>query len=469
MYRRILLIDPQKIYQEKGFLLPCLLGLEYVAASVEDLVERVMLVDLECEKLPLDEIREFAPDLVGLTMFTYQYHRVVALAELCKRSLPDAPRIVVGNTHPTVCPDEVMSHPGIDFAVRGEGEVTFRELVSGKAPEEIDGLSFKKDGRVVHNPDRVLVDDLGGFPRPARRLRRHPDKYHLLGFRIEPLVASRGCPHHCTFCNAHNMYGGVWRARPVDDVVDEMAFLERDYRPRMLFFWDLDFMTRATRLAEFCRLVSAKGLETGFVSMARVDSVIRCRELLGDLRRAGLRCVPLGVETPQEDRLKELDKRATLDQAAAAVKLLRENDIFPFSFMLAGFPDDDRKSFRKTVSYAGRIGLDFLIFLYATPLPGTPFFEEMKERDLIDTYNWDDYDLSRTPVLKLNRITKRRLLIYMIYYTALYTLNPRRAFRLFRFYRIFRPRKRDYLRFIGFAFHYLYGTARNRDAIHPVA
>lgn len=461
-YKRILLIDPKKVYKKKDFLSPCTLGLEYVAASVEDIADRVMIVDLECEKLPMREIIEFSPDLVGMPMFTYQYNHVVAIAETLKESLPKSPDIVAGSNHPTVCPDEVLSNSCIDFAVRGEGEITFRELVSGTSLGEIKGLSFKRDGQIIHNPDREFIKDLGTIPRPARHLRRHPEKYHLLGFRIEPLLASRGCPNRCTFCSAYSMYKGIWRARPVEDVVDEMSFLEGKYKPRMLFFWDLDFLVGKSRLEEFCRLVSKKGLKTNFVSMARVDSVLRCRDILSDLRRAGLCCVPLGVETPDEDKLKDLKKDATVDQGAEAVGLLRENDIFPFSFILAGFPDDDRQSFTKTVSYAGNIGLDFLLLMYVTPLPGTPFFDEMKENNLIESSNWDDYNLTETPVLKLNRMTRNQLSRYMILYSILYSLNPKRAWRLFRFYRMFQPGIKDYFKFIGYALRYLRNLRRRR-------
>ena len=438
-YDRVLFLDPEKVYGEGDFLVSPTLGLEYAAAAARNAGADVRLVDLSCEPLDLTELSRFAPQLVGIDCFSYQHDQVEWLARQMK-TLPGAPRVVVGNVHATIAPDLVARMPAVDFIVRGEGEPTVAELVSGVPTGKIAGLSFRRDSDWVHGPDRPRTLNLDSLPLPARDLRRHPGKYRYLGLPFEPLMASRGCLYRCSFCSAHLLYDGQRSAFSPQRVVEEMKMLaRRATKPRILLFWDLDFLSDSGWLEQFIEVARGSGPLLPFSAMARADSVLACSHLLPALRKLGLLSVTLGLETPDDERLAALNKEATADVGGRAVGALHRAGILAFSFMMVGFPDDDQRTFLRTLKYADRADVDFLIFLHATPLPRTGFFQQMHSAGLIESYVLEDYNLSETPVLKLNRLSHARLKLLMQMGTAAVALSPRRLARLVRYFARLRP------------------------------
>lgn len=221
-YKRVLLVKP-KGRKGLGFafeLVP--IGLEYIAVSIENVVEDVHIIDMELEQNSFKYFLElFRPDLVGITMSATDHNEGLRLAKITKKN---GATTVLGGYHPTAIPDELLSHPQVDIIVRGEGELTMKELVQKGSPEGVLGVSFKKGKQIIHNPDRPLIGDLDSLPFPARHLRRQKDKDRMNsnGREFDVITMSRGCWGRCSFCCEPYMSKGRMRFRSPENIIKEL-------------------------------------------------------------------------------------------------------------------------------------------------------------------------------------------------------------------------------------------------------
>jgi anaerobic magnesium-protoporphyrin IX monomethyl ester cyclase len=224
-FKRVLLVKPSGRHGlSYAFdLIPT--GIEYIAAMVEDIVDKVTILDLEMEHRPFEEafkesLAALDPDIVAITMSATEHSEGLRLAQLAKdRGVVT----VLGGYHPTAIPDELLSQPQVDMVVRGEGELTMRELLMKGGANGIDGISYKDKGRIVHNPDRAFIEDLDSIPFPARHLRKYAYGTRLLRDReYDVLTTSRGCWGRCTFCCEPTMSKSHQRYRSPENVMKEI-------------------------------------------------------------------------------------------------------------------------------------------------------------------------------------------------------------------------------------------------------
>ncbi|MCW3988016.1 MAG: cobalamin-dependent protein, partial [Candidatus Bathyarchaeota archaeon] len=184
-----------------GFALALIpIGIEYLAASIEDLVDEVNIVDMlqESRHSFTYFLKSFNPDLVGISMSATEHKSGLRVALSAKKM---GITTVLGGYHPTGIPDELLTHKQVDMVIRGEGELTMRELVQSGSPEGVLGISYKDNDKVIHNPDRPLIEDLDSLPFPARHLRQHEYTSPIIrDVAIDELHTSRGCWGRCTFC-----------------------------------------------------------------------------------------------------------------------------------------------------------------------------------------------------------------------------------------------------------------------------
>ncbi|MDD1772935.1 MAG: cobalamin-dependent protein [Methanomassiliicoccales archaeon] len=175
-FKRILLVKPSGRHGlSYAFdLIPT--GLEYIAAMVEDIVDEVTILDLAMEDGPYQKVIKhylaaLNPDLVGITMSATDHSEGLEIARLAKDK---GAMTVLGGYHPTAIPNELLSHPQVDMIVRGEGDLTFKELVFNGGPKDVRGISYKgANEETIHNPDRDFIEDLDSLPFPARHLRKY--------------------------------------------------------------------------------------------------------------------------------------------------------------------------------------------------------------------------------------------------------------------------------------------------------
>jgi len=399
---RVILINPpwgmQKgnIWYKVASCLPSL-GLGYVAAVLER--DGIKVKILDCQAISysvseiLAEIKCFSPEYIGFTATTVLVKNAIEIAKSIKLHFPEI-KIIFGGVHPTIAAEEVLSNPSVDLVIRGEGELTCLDVARGKPTKEIPGLSYKVDGNFKHNLERPVIEDINILPFPAYHL-MPMDKYHTaLGSakRVPAMsiFATRGCPGHCTFCYSGTL-GKKIRQRSPENIVEEIELLMNKYKIREVSFYDDTFSAFKNNVIMFCELIRKKNIDLTWSCMSRIDYVNE--EVLKEMKASGCHQICYGVESADENVLRNIKKRISLEKAKMAVETTKKAGIdVRLSFML-GNPGDTIESLEKTIKFAIDLDPDLLQFNITTPYPGTEMFAWAKNNGYLKTEDWSKYDL----------------------------------------------------------------------------
>jgi len=371
---------------------------------------------IDCSVSGMD-IQEFvravgshAPDLVVMEISTPTFDLDMATASVLKEKLT-LPMVVVG-THASIYHREILGgYSSIDLVARGEYEYTVLDLAGALQQERdlagVQGLTFRRDGEVVVNPDRPRVEDLDTIPFPARD---HFEwrKYHEPTYFALPwitMITSRGCPYQCTFCSwPQTMYGHRYRVRSAQNVVDEMEYCVEKYRPGEIFFDDDTFTIGKTRVMEICREIRDRDLSVIWSCMGRTDTVDD--EMLAHMFDAGCRKIKFGVETGSTRIMAAIQKGLDLNKVAAAFQMARSVGMEVHGTFMIGLPGETRDTVRETVQLACSIPMDSVQFSIATPFPGTDFYRQCRQNGWLVTENWEDYDGNFGSVVSYPQLSK---------------------------------------------------------------
>ena len=408
-YKRVLLVKP-KGRTGLGFasdLIP--IGLEYLAASIENVVEEVHIVDMEPERHSFKYFLDlFCPDLVGITMSATDHKKGLRLAKIAKKQ---GIVTILGGYHPTLVPDELLSHPQVDMILRREGESTMKELVQKGCPEGVLGISYKKNGKVVHNEDRPMVENLDSLPYPARHLRRH--KYNHITDKdreIDVICTSRGCWGHCSFCCEPIMNKSHQRFRSPENVIEELLEIVafHDGKPLRIFVVDPNFIGDSGRIDRLCSMLYKHKLDITFSVLTRADSVAKNPELIKKMCAVGFLDYEMGIESPNLKDLTDIRKGITLGMQRKAAKIIRDNGANLSATFVIGLPSQTEEEIKQFPVYAKELGLMNAAFGIATPFPGTEFYDNMDKRGLIIERDWTKYDEMHSCV-QIEGISRKRL------------------------------------------------------------
>lgn len=391
---KILLIEPPKapitIGGEDAFIFESL-ALEYVAAGVSP-DHDVRILDMRLDKGFERVLREYAPDVVGITAYTVHVNTVRTLFEQAKRWNPEV-LTVVGGHHATIAPGDFASR-AIDLVVAGEGVWAFREIVrrleNNEGFEGIPGVAPSGQGGPVV-PVTLSDADLDEFPLPDRSLTGKYRKHYYSEW-MKPLASirtSKGCSFRCNFCALWRITQGRYFARRPEAIVDELSTIDEE----CVFFADDESLVDAARMKTLADMIKASGIKKRYFLYARSDTISRNPKLLETWRDVGLERVFVGLEFAGDDDLAFIGKGSTSQDNVDATRILRDLDIDVYaSFILR--PEFDRSDFRALRDYCRRLRLDFASFGVLTPLPGTELYDEA--RALMLTRNYDYYDFIHT-------------------------------------------------------------------------
>jgi radical SAM superfamily enzyme YgiQ (UPF0313 family) len=391
-FKRILLVKPagRKGLSFSFDLIP--IGLEYIASYLKDAVEQVNIVDLELDNRKLqDIIKIYNPDLIGITLSATEHNQGLRLAKIAKQNnLPT----VVGGYHPTSVPDLMLSHPQIDAVVRGEGEATMKELVETGTFENVLGLSYKKNGRIIHNEARKPIENLDALPFPARYLRQYPYKSQDRVTDCDVITMYRGCNGMCSFCCEPSMSRGCLRTRSPENVMKELLEITQYHnrKPVNVMFADPHFMGNPKQVDRLCDLMMQHDLNMEFCALVRADAMAAHPEIVKKMCQVGIRRFEMGIESPNTKDLKSTKKGTTSKVHGEAVKNIRKNGGRAGGTFVIGLPDQTEEEIRLFPAYAKEIGLTGAAFGIATPFPSTDFYKEMNAQGLIFETNWDNFD-----------------------------------------------------------------------------
>lgn len=325
------------------------------------------------------QIEQFKPDLVGVSLWTAYAAAAFHVAQIAKVVDPACP-VVVGGPHATVKADEVLSiSPAVDYVVTGEGETTLLELVRAIANRTdmglVDGLTFRRDGRIQQNRPRMAAADLDAFGLPDRSLLAHEQTYSSEDMGL--IMTSRGCPFSCAFCATETKRV---RYRSIEHVLAEIKHVKATYGTTQFSFKDDSFTVSKRRVREFCQALIDEGLDIAWECNTRVDLV--GEEMLAQMKKAGCNAIKVGVESGSEDVLARMNKRISLDQVRQAARLFRKTGIHWTGYFLMGTPGETEKDVYKTRDFMYEIKPDFASIGVYEPFPGTAMFEEGITRGL---------------------------------------------------------------------------------------
>jgi magnesium-protoporphyrin IX monomethyl ester (oxidative) cyclase len=407
-FNRVLLVKPSG-RRGLGFVFDSIpLGLEYIAAFVGDVVEDIRIVDMELENEPFQFFIDlYEPDLVGISMCATDHNEGLRLARISKKN---GVSTVLGGYHPTPIPELLLAYPEVDLVVRGEGEVTMRELVQNESPQDILGISYKEKGKTIHNPDRSLIKDLDSLPFPARFLRRH--SYRNIGRTKEydVLMTMRGCWGKCSFCCEPYMSRGRLRYRSTENVMEEILEIWKHHgeKPVKVMIVDPNFMAEPTRVSQLCDLLRDYKLNMVFSVLVRADSMARNPEIVKKMCEVGIYSFEMGIESPKTQDLKSTNKGIELSIHRKAIQAIRKNGGNAGGTLIIGLPHHTEKDIIEFPKYAKKIGLTSAAFGIFTPFPGTKIYEELSRSGLIFEKNWEKFDEMHS-VFKTKYLSKERI------------------------------------------------------------
>jgi len=389
------------------------LGLGYLAAVLEKNQYEVDVID--CQALNLsygefkNEIGKRQPNIVGITSTTLTYKSGLQIAKIAKKACPNC-LTAMGGPHVTFWDDKALQEcPELDVIVRKEGEYTLLELVqrveAGKSYHDLTGTTCRKDGKIVRNPDRPYIEDLDSLPFPAHHL--WPiESLRKYGTVVFPLTTSRGCVYWCDFCTAVRMFGRKYRMRSPKNVVDELEFLHNTYQADQFTFYDDAFTVDQPRAEEICNEIRKRKLKIKWDCETRVDMVTK--ELLLKMRNAGCIAVWFGVESGSQRVIDAMSKGISITQTERAVKWAKEVGLMAVTSAILGFPGETKESAWETIKFVEKIDPDDVGYYIATPYPGTPMYDLVKEKGWLKTNDFDKYDTA-TPVFETPTLTMHEL------------------------------------------------------------
>jgi len=393
---RVLLINPPYPFEESP---TPPFGLASLAAYLLERGVEVRLEDYVVTHYSREQVQrvlnDYRPNIIGATAVTMNINRGLRIIRDCKELYPEAVT-VMGGPHVTFDADNILKdNPSVDYVVRREGELTFYEMVermdASTTFDDIEGLSFCRDGKVVHNPPRPLIPDINVLPYPARHLLQL-SKYKALGFPIN-MTTSRGCPNKCIFCVGSKMVGRRVRHFDVPRVVDEFAMLAK-LGFRQINIVDDCFTTHRRRCTAICDEITRRGVAYPWTAFARVDNVTR--ELLESMKRSGCIMLCFGIESGNQEILDRVKKRITLEKCQKAMALCNEVGLPGMTSYILGLPGETPETVEETLRFAKELSPHYGFHVLA-PFPGTEVREKCDEYGIrILTDDWDQYDANRS-------------------------------------------------------------------------
>jgi len=329
------------------------------------------------------------PDIVGITLYTFNRHAGLRLAAMARRARPDCV-VIVGGPHATHLAESILeNHPDVSAVAVGEGEVTMVEIAraveAGLPLAGVDGLVARDgpDGRPRRSAPRETVADLDTLPFPGP----HYEGHHLDPFNEASfIITSRGCPARCTFCNTPDFWGTRMRFRSPAHMVEEIRFLKERLGVIHVSIRDDTFTVHKRRVIDFCRLLLDARLDVMWNCQSRVNAIDE--ERLEWMRRAGCDHIQYGIESGSPRLLAQLAKDISVEEIRSACRATREAGLTLSIYLISGVPGETEEDFAATRDLVREIRPHDGLVAPLAVFPGTHLYERMKADSRIDDGFW---------------------------------------------------------------------------------
>jgi radical SAM superfamily enzyme YgiQ (UPF0313 family) len=436
------------------------LGILMIAAVAREKHPDVHMLDMKVEDWTpercVEELERLKPDVVGLSAMTYEAGCMHDLAKLIKARLPGV-TVVCGGPHPSVAAQDVLADAAVDYVVRGEGEFTFRDLLDGieEGRTEWDGcagISWRRNGEIVHEPDRPPPADLDALPFPAWDLIDHA-KYHRVPRggviyahkEFATMFSSRACPWRCTYC--HNSYGKTFRDRTAEHVLKEIELLVTQYGVKEIVFMDDIFNFKPARAKAIAKGIIERGYKLALTFPNGFRGDILDEELVDLLKQAGMYRCMVAVESAVPRLQKVMKKHLKIDKVERIVDYIAKRGVMVHGAFMLGFPTETEQEMQATIDWAAKSSFHTAAFFRVIPFKGTELFHQVEQAGYPLPTDWSAYEpyqseinLSEVPEDKILRLRKQA---YRRFY-----VSPRRLWRIFKLI----PNKSNMLPFLTLLF-----------------
>jgi radical SAM superfamily enzyme YgiQ (UPF0313 family) len=417
-----LISNPTSRHQKPDFPPP---GIAYLGAVAHQAGHKVLLIDggLRMISQIVKDVREFSPDVVGVTCWTIDRKMVWELCATLKMAAPKA-ILVLGGPHATMYPEHIFKKTHATVVIVGEGEETFAEfleaLTQGKDLKDVAGLVLRgEDGGVFYTAPRSPIQNIDSILFPHYAGFRDFSFSNYGGFPPLPcptaaVISSRGCVFDCSYCASVRFWGKRWRFRSPENVLEEIRWLVEEHDIRSLYFFDDNFPVNRERAIAICEGIINNGWALKWACCSHVKMINR--ELLKVMKASGCVTIDFGVESGSDKILKNVNKRQTQEDIEKAFGLVHEAGVTPRAYLMVGCPGEDESTIDETIEVIGRIkprssiGANILWLL-----PGTAVYDDAIKNGHISEDYWlkfDDvpYNLQEHSMEKLEELRRRLML-----------------------------------------------------------
>jgi radical SAM superfamily enzyme YgiQ (UPF0313 family) len=372
------------------------------------------------------ELKDYGPELVVQNTSTASFDHDVKLAKMLKRS-QDCFLVMVG-PHVTALATEILGEVHeVDAIALGEYDETIADLASHLDDlNQVAGMAFKQGDRVVQTKERPLIKDLDALPYPAWDLveinRYWESMFPTTKRPVATIMSSRGCNFRCSFClYPQVLFRFKLRLRKLDSVVDEIAWLKKDFGARFFYFEDDNFTASWKRVEDFARMLLDRKLSVTWGCLSRTDRVTEERIRL--MKESGCFLIKYGVESGVQSTLDAIDKRKQLDDVIQAFSITKKVGIMTHATVMIGAVNETRETIRQTLSFVKKFGPDSVQFSICTPLPGTKFWDECESNGWLSFKEWEEFDgvtggVLDFPTLSRHEIREAIQNSYLDYYSS---------------------------------------------------
>jgi radical SAM superfamily enzyme YgiQ (UPF0313 family) len=395
------------------------LGLAYLVSYTKARGHDVTLLDMQVLLMDSEalarRLTEECPDVVGITAMTPTLPEALRVAEVTRKALPAA-HVVLGGVHPTLDPWSVLNDPNVDFAVRGEGEIAFGQLLdvltgTGGELSAVPGLCYRTDQGLHISPKAPPIKEIDELPAadyesfPVERYIEHNGL--LRGIRGISMIVSRGCPYSCSFCAVQQTMSRLWRCKPASKVVDDVIALRDRHGIEGIWFKDSIFNMNPAWTRKFCEQMIERKVGVEWQANTRIN-LLRPNEL-ELMQRAGLRQIDLGIESGSPKSLLRLNKQITVEQIREKVALAKKY-VRVFGFFMIGIPGESEEDVLETFEFAKSLELDRWSWSIYSPLPGSPLYDELVAEGRVKPSSLDHVNVHFTEAYEgISNISSSRL------------------------------------------------------------
>lgn len=411
MSKKVLFITPPYhcgVLESAGSWLP--LGMVYIAGSLQQAGYEVKIYDAMTKFHTFDDIREhieeYGPDVVASAAYTSSIYDAVQVLRIAKEVNPG---IItnLGGIHATFCWDEILQESGdvVDYVVVGEGEETTVELLdcvfAGEDPGDVSGISYLKDGKVMHTGSRAFITDLDSLPAAWDLIEWKDYSFKTkAGSTLAVVSSSRGCTQKCTFCSQRLFWKESWRARSPENFVGELEQLNRTYGVDVVMIADEIPTYERERWEKILDLLIEKDLDVEILMETRVDDILRDKDIIRKYRDAGILHIYVGAESASQNTLDMYQKDQKVEQSKEAIDFINSMDIVSETSFVMGMPDETPESIRATQELAAYYGADLTFFLAIAPWPYSDIYPELEP--YVEVKDYSKYNLVEPVVRPVN-------------------------------------------------------------------